>query len=359
MPVILSLYLDLVRFLAAAGVLFEHISSKPITSGVFWWRLGNYGAVGVIIFFVLSGYVIAYVLSTRENSIGPYFSNRISRLYSVALPALILTFTLDSVGIFINPDFYQMKAVLWRPESWSGYISSMFFLNEYQIFDFGGISPGTNGPYWSLSFEATYYLVAGVAIFLPLVRSLPVVAIILVIAGKTIAALLPVWMLGYFLYKSASKLKLKAFTATAGFFLSAFLLVLHPSIVDQLPSDNFGFYFPWGRAAYNRNLVADYVVAILFGVHVLSAQNIAQRFGERNYSCAAAIRWIGGLTFPLYCIHYPVLCFLRAVSPWGMDTWENAFFLLILMSLSVVLVGSYCDNLKMKFRYNFHKFKAN
>ena len=124
-------------------------------------------------------------------------------------------------------------------------------------------------------------------------------------------------------------------------------------------SDNFGFYFPWGRAAYNRNLVADYVVAILFGVHVLSAQNIAQRFGERNYSCAAAIRWIGGLTFPLYCIHYPVLCFLRAVSPWGMDTWENAFFLLILMSLSVVLVGSYCDNLKMKFRYNFHKFKAN
>jgi hypothetical protein len=93
-----------------------------------------------------------------------------------------------------------------------------------------------------------------------------------------------------FLYKSASKLKLKAFTATAGFFLSAFLLVLHPSIVDQLPSDNFGFYFPWGRAAYNRNLVADYVVAILFGVHVLSAQNIAQRFGERNYSCAAAIR---------------------------------------------------------------------
>jgi peptidoglycan/LPS O-acetylase OafA/YrhL len=167
MPVILSLYLDLVRFWLLPVFFLSIFPQTDYIRGL-WWRLGNYGAVGVIIFFVLSGYVIAYVLSTRENSIGPYFSNRISRLYSVALPALILTFTLDSVGIFINPDFYQMKAVLWRPESWSGYISSIFFLNEYQIFDFGGISPGTNGPYWSLSFEATYYLVAGVAIFLPL-----------------------------------------------------------------------------------------------------------------------------------------------------------------------------------------------
>lgn len=357
MPVILSLYLDLIRFLAAAGVLFEHISSKPITSGVFWWRLGNYGATGVIIFFVLSGYVIAYVSSTRENSLGSYFSSRISRLYSVVLPALILTFALDSVGMFINPDFYQMKAVLWRPESWSGYLSSILFLNEYQIFNFGGISPGTNGPYWSLSFEATYYLIVGLAIFLPLARALPLVAIILVMAGKTIAALLPIWMLGYFLYKFSFKLKMGVFSAAACFLFSAFSLVLFPSIVDQLPSDNFGFYFPWGRAAYNRNLVADYVVAILFGVHVLSAQNIARRFGERNYSCAAAIRWVGGLTFPLYCVHYPVLCFLSAVSPWGMDTWENALFLLILMSLIVVLVSGYCDSLKIRFRYNLQKFK--
>ncbi len=356
MPVVLSLYLDLIRFVAAAAVFLEHISSKPFSSGILWWRLSNYGAVGVMVFFVLSGYVIAHVSSTRENSVRLYFTSRISRLYSVAIPALILTFMLDSIGMWLNPDFYNIKAVLWRPESWSGYLSSIFFLNEYQIFGFGGISPGTNGPYWSLSFEATYYLLAGLVIFLPFVAALPLVVVILVLAGKTISALLPVWMLGYCLYKFSYKLKMDIVSAFSVFFLSLVLLVLFPSVIDYLPGDNFGFYFPWGRAAYNRNLVGDYAVAILFTIHLFSAQSIAQRIVDRDYSCAAVIRWAGGLTFPLYCVHYPVLCFLRAVSPWGVDTWGNILFLLILTGLIVVPLVDYCENIKNKIRHGLHKF---
>lgn len=346
MPIVLSLYLDLIRFFASLGVLFEHISSKLITSDIFWWRLGNYGSISVIVFFVLSGYVIAYVSSSRESDLGAYFYSRISRLYSVVLPALILTFAFDSFGMFINPDFYNIKTILWRPESWSGYISSLFFVNEYQIFNFGGISPGTNGPYWSLSFEATYYLIAGIVIFFPRKMAIPTAIVILLIAGRTIAALLPVWMLGYYLYKYSCRAKINIFFAAAGFLLSLLALALFPSIEGQLPNDNFGLFFPWGRAAYNRNISADYMVAVLFGIHVLSAQSIARRINPPAYCFSAGIRWLGGLTFPLYCIHYPALCFFRAISPWGIGTWRNASFLLVSISVITILMSYFCEYLK-------------
>ena len=74
MPIYFSLYLDIVRFIAAIAVFLDHISSYPFTKNLFWSPLGSYGGIAVIIFFVLSGYVIAYVTSTREKTLFKYAS---------------------------------------------------------------------------------------------------------------------------------------------------------------------------------------------------------------------------------------------------------------------------------------------
>src|SRR4051812_27780039 len=94
-----SLYLDLVRFSAAMMVFLEHYREHTRGSLRSFWNAhpfwyshsGPYSQTAVIVFFVLSGYVIAHVLATREKTALEYAASRFGRLYSVVLPALLLT----------------------------------------------------------------------------------------------------------------------------------------------------------------------------------------------------------------------------------------------------------------------------
>ena len=73
-----SIYLDLVRSLAALAVVLDH------AAGLF--RLPCYpfwGHQSVMVFFVLSGYVICYVADTRETTPRAFVVARLARLWSV------------------------------------------------------------------------------------------------------------------------------------------------------------------------------------------------------------------------------------------------------------------------------------
>jgi hypothetical protein len=61
-----SLYLDAIRFLAALLVLFYH-ANWIYRPGVLFTSLGH---EAVVIFFVLCGFVIAFVADTRETDFG-------------------------------------------------------------------------------------------------------------------------------------------------------------------------------------------------------------------------------------------------------------------------------------------------
>jgi peptidoglycan/LPS O-acetylase OafA/YrhL len=99
----LSVYLDLVRYCAALVVFVGHAAGRPWTGGLFW-QIGPYGQTAVIVFFVLSGFVIAYVANTRERQAADYAATRRARLYSVVLVALAITFVVDWVGLRIAPE---------------------------------------------------------------------------------------------------------------------------------------------------------------------------------------------------------------------------------------------------------------
>src|ERR1700680_3766033 len=100
MPRSTSIYLDLVRFLAATTVFVAHANFDRFTGGLpFLSRLGmDIANDAVIVFFVLSGLVIAYVANTKENTLREFFLSRFARLWSVVVPALFLTVILDYVG---------------------------------------------------------------------------------------------------------------------------------------------------------------------------------------------------------------------------------------------------------------------
>ena len=62
----LSLYLDALRFGAAFIVFLSHFGR---VSGGLFWQMQPYGRTAVLVFFVLSGFVIAWVTETKERTL--------------------------------------------------------------------------------------------------------------------------------------------------------------------------------------------------------------------------------------------------------------------------------------------------
>src|SRR3954451_14311241 len=80
----LSVYLDLIRFAAAVVVVLSHSWLILFPGLPLHWP----GPGAVIVFFVLSGFVIALVTDARDRTLTDYALSRLSRLWSVAIPVL-------------------------------------------------------------------------------------------------------------------------------------------------------------------------------------------------------------------------------------------------------------------------------
>src|SRR5437763_5112247 len=102
----LSLYLDALRFSAAFTVFLSHYATGRISGGLFW-QSADYGRSAVLFFFVLSGFVIAWVTEARERNLEDYTLSRMARLYSVVIPAFAVTAVLDCLGKAVDPRLYD------------------------------------------------------------------------------------------------------------------------------------------------------------------------------------------------------------------------------------------------------------
>src|SRR5579872_4590607 len=112
-----SICLDLLRALAAQLVLMGHCADlmmvqgqdvAPSRRGLFLvlGHMSSYSHEAVVVFFVLSGFLIGGEVWARVNSgsfaPGPYAVNRLMRLYSVVVPGLLLSAVLDSVSLRVG-----------------------------------------------------------------------------------------------------------------------------------------------------------------------------------------------------------------------------------------------------------------
>ncbi|HEY8880896.1 MAG TPA: acyltransferase [Roseateles sp.] len=342
----LSIYLDLVRFAAAAAVLLAHLSFKHLGGSAIPWYLGEFGDVAVAIFFVLSGFVIAHVVANREGNWRSYTSSRFSRLYSVVLIAVAVTLVLDTIGAWANPQFYANKLVFWKAPSVTGYVSSTLLVNEWQGLGLQGAAPGSNGPWWSLSFEATYYVVAGLVLFARPALALLLSTMILAVAGAAVTALFPLWWLGFWLYRLTRHVDRSLWLGLGFFLIGGGLLLIYPYVSWRIPQLQIAFEF--GRGNFQRHVLADYYSALAFSIHLLGAQLLFA--GKRSAPIALErfARWVGSMTFPLYLLHMPMLAFFAAVLPIKGATWVLVTTTLVLVA--VATVTPLCDRLKVRLR---------
>jgi len=181
-----------------------HLVGHPYWHGLPGWDVGLQDD-GVIVFFVLSGLVIAFVTETRadEHRFAPYLFARLARLWSVALPALALTTLFDALGQAVRPETYWFHALNSASVAINLLVSALF-ANQFYLFG-EGFQPGSNLPYWSLSYEFIYYVLFGL-VFLRRNRARWVWAVLFAyLAGYRIMLLLPVWLLGVLVWRGRGR----------------------------------------------------------------------------------------------------------------------------------------------------------
>lgn len=309
-----SIYLDLVRFLAAVAVLITHLAYPRFSGGLLLpWR--TYGNDAVMIFFVLSGYVIAYTAATRDRELGDFVLNRFARLYSVALPAVILTVAFDYVGQQLAPEMY---AGFWYQNGNPviRVLTALTFTNELW---FSSWRLFTNGPYWSLGYEFWYYMLFAAGWFFRGWYRWALITAGSLLVGPKILLLSPIWLLGVWVYRINS---MDSVGERTGWLLFVGSVLAYAAFRAYGMRDamlewtyfEFGEKFVRGQLRWSDEFLNAYVIGPLVAVNFIGFNAISRRVAAAFRAPSAMIRDWAGYTFSIYLFHYPILQLLAATG---------------------------------------------
>ena len=281
--------LDLLRLVAALAVVLFHYgyagAARGATAVVFPEIAGiaKYGFIGVELFFVISGFVIA--ASARGRDVAGFAVSRVLRLY----PAHVVCMTLTALAVAL----WSTGQYAVTPVQWLANLTMLAPLLRQPFMD---------GAYWSIVLEIVFYGWVGVLIALGLMerRLLTVLAFWLGLSLMNEA----VWQL--------KPLRLLLLTEFAPFFASGMLIQMlwrgeRRSLVIALLALAIGL---GGLHAYENQAV----IARIYGDHVELAVLWSLHGGI--YALLAGARWLsarlpatplvltlGALTYPLYLVH--------------------------------------------------------
>ena len=284
-----SASLDFIRLLAASVVFLGHLHTKPFGSELFA-GFGAQAHSAVVVFFVLSGFVITWA-ARRDGSAANYIVGRAARIYSVAVPALILTYVLDvSTGHIGYQHLQPWKYVPF----YLSFTTDFWFLHETAF---------SNGPWWSLCYEVWYYVVFGILFFGRGRTKWIAAGVCLALMGPRLWLLFPIWLLGAWL-QQAPKLpwaRLVLAAALVG------IVILKISAIENVLNDHADTLlhgFARSQLRYSQFFVGDYLFAALVGLVIWSLRDSElDLFGKAQAVVAA----MASVSFSMYLTHLPLM----------------------------------------------------
>lgn len=306
-----SVYLDLLRFSAALAVFLSHLKGLVATEIPDW--IGTHGGEAVALFFVLSGFVIAFVVDVKEADWRSYAVARLARIYSVAPLALAVTFVADTVGRLIDPAGYA-NLIFFQPASGSSLARALTFTTEVWK---GHVVFGSNEPYWSLGFECAYYFIFGLFCFVKAPWNILFGSAALLLAVPKIALYFPLWLIGVACYRLTSKHRpvIGPRAAMLAFLCTPIAYVMLHAWMAPGTTAIFLWYADPDKEVWT--FIYYHALGLLFAAHLV-AFDLAFRHA-RDWPAAATrtIRWLAGATFTIYLVHLPLLLLLNVLLPSG------------------------------------------
>ncbi|KQP13293.1 acyltransferase [Pseudorhodoferax sp. Leaf267] len=334
-----SAYLDLVRIACAVLVVLSHLAHSPLVSA-YLWPFSYVGNEAVMAFFVLSGFIIAYVRHTREKTVQDYAMARLARLYSVILPAMLLTLVLDVVGTAVNAAHYAGARAFSDGNPQVAYGLSALMLNASW-----GIDQhfGSNGAYWSIPYEFWYYVLFGAWAFFSGLPRLALTLLAALVAGPRILLLMPVWLLGVALYHARTLRRPAWLDAMAAIGGLALLLWMLRADASSLGKAGVLGLEPDG-------LAWQYLVGCCIAAHLFGAPRFTHLLDRLFQWIRHPMQWAADSTLALYLFHLPVLHALHAVLARGEHS-AAAMALVVLAPFAVALtLGHWCEMHKRPLR---------
>jgi peptidoglycan/LPS O-acetylase OafA/YrhL len=304
-----SSLLDAMRWIAALCVVTTHVSWRILVplqeaqdSSLFttlFYVLSSFGHQAVIIFFVLSGYLVGgkgtTAVTRAQFDLRNYLSARTARLYAVLLPALMLTAIADWLSIKISGGngFHALPAYD-NLNSWTAFISVLMLQPFY------GPALGSNAPLWSLSFEFWFYMVFAVSAQATIKHGLSRWAyalfaiLIILFLGKNFICYFLMWLIGLVaaIVPRHQTGRLGAIVAT-GFFIAA------------IPSSHFTDRV---MPRLGSDLFQSFAAGVL--LWTLKASNLSLMIRLKSLNA-----FLADFSYSLYAVHYPlVLLFLTLLG---------------------------------------------
>jgi peptidoglycan/LPS O-acetylase OafA/YrhL len=318
-----SAHLDFFRAFAAWAVMwghlraiffvdFQHLQHGSIGLNALYFVTG-FGHQAVMVFFVLSGFLICSAILKRRASgtwsWRDYAIDRSSRLYVVLIPGLFFGLLFDQVGssLFASSGLYTQPlmsfgSVIPQSQITAGiFLGNLFFVQTILCRTFG-----SNGPLWSLANEFWYYVLFPLGLFAGLAwaKHSPRRAISLTILAFLVAAFVGsgvllgfiIWLAGSILVLAYSKIRLEARTSLilylliSSLALSVCLLAARTGKAVVLGTDlSVGFAF----------------TLFLFGILQMDVRPPHPYYASTAHAFAE-------FSYTLYVLHFPFLLFLRA-----------------------------------------------
>lgn len=313
-PDSVSVLLDVSRAFLALAVAGAHWTQSYFQQD--WPDLTIFGVAAVGGFFVLSGYTIRMVYPDG-NAFDEtrYYVDRLSRLWSVVLPALLATICLDAVSRYAAPDFYMSH--------WGGETDHPLFRLAANAGFFGqvwgySIYPFSNSPFWSLGYEAAFYLMYG----LYLSRRYGLLALTALLLGPNILFMLVIWVGGAALYDVYSRAERRVGTgirvavaavAVAVIALAAIDLNGFAGTIRHVIEVFFGtLHVDPARVSVSLVLPSIAVLAA-FALIFWALDGLGPRLRVPG-ALRALARKAGDATFPIYLFHFPIFICVAALG---------------------------------------------
>jgi peptidoglycan/LPS O-acetylase OafA/YrhL len=345
-----SVFLDFLRLAASFAVFFGH---SYIFTGETWGRaFSGMRTDAVAVFFVISGFVIAYVTSNREKTLERYAIARLARLYSVAIPALVLTLLCDRLGRDAGGHWYLGQGWFNPNTTVADIARYVTFSNEYWN---SHVIVGSNEPYWSIGFEAAYYVLYAAVAFPARNRLVNLALFVLLAAvfGPKILSYLPLWMIGVATFHLTRDKYVQTGKIMGRVWLSVFaavplLFLILKAMAHYHPDWQANIFEPFQMSkGYFVPVIYYTAIGALTGLAIVAAANVAPWLTGVVGLVGKPIRWLAGATFTLYLMHQPILLFLVSYFPGDPDTVGRALLIQITTLVAVLCIAEFTERRKV------------